>query len=105
MNEQTEFGRLGRDSLDASAPKNRILILGGGLWRGLHGPPPGTALRTPTGRIIPLAAAGQGPAKLIKAARLLVVNGGPNCIAWTHAEEGNAELLSSLDEKTVNSKP
>jgi hypothetical protein len=26
MNEQTDFGRLGRDYMDASAPKKRILI-------------------------------------------------------------------------------
>src|SRR3954451_23711206 len=31
MNEQTEFGRLGRDHMDASAPKKRIVILGGGF--------------------------------------------------------------------------
>jgi hypothetical protein len=39
MNEQTEFGRLGRDYMDASAPKKRILILGGGfggVYAALH---------------------------------------------------------------------
>jgi hypothetical protein len=39
MNEQTEFGRLGRDYMDASAPKKRILILGGGfggVYTALH---------------------------------------------------------------------
>src|SRR5262249_31835742 len=34
MNEPTEFGRLGRDHMDASAPKKRILILGGGFGGG-----------------------------------------------------------------------
>jgi len=39
MNEQTEFGRLGRDYMDASAPKKRILILGGdfgGVYTAFH---------------------------------------------------------------------
>ena len=55
-------------------------------------------------RIVPLAAAGQRTAKLVKGARLHVVNGGPHCITWTHAEEVNFELLSFLGEKTVKGK-
>jgi non-heme chloroperoxidase len=49
-------------------------------------------------RIVPLAAAGQRTAKLIKGARLFVVKGGPHAITWTHAEEVNAELLSFLGQ-------
>jgi non-heme chloroperoxidase len=49
--------------------------------------------------IVPLAAAGQRTAKLVKGARLHVVKGGPHCITWTHAEEVNAELLGFLGEK------
>jgi non-heme chloroperoxidase len=52
-------------------------------------------------RIVPLAAAGQRTAKLVKGARLAVVKGGPHCIPWTHAEEVNAELLKFLGEKVV----
>jgi pimeloyl-ACP methyl ester carboxylesterase len=52
-------------------------------------------------RIVPLAAAGQRTAKLVKGARLAVVKGGPHCIPWTHAEEVNAELLKFLGEKAV----
>lgn len=44
-------------------------------------------------RIVPLAAAGQRTAKLVKGARLVVVQGGPHCITWTHADEVNAELV------------
>lgn len=44
-------------------------------------------------RIVPLAAAGQRTAKLVKGARLVVVPGGPHCIIWTHADEVNAELV------------
>jgi len=54
-------------------------------------------------RIVPITAAGQRTAKLIKGARLVVVKGGPHCIPWTHAEEVNAELLSFLGEKAVPS--
>src|SRR6202171_759046 len=54
-------------------------------------------------RIVPITAAGQRTAKLIKGARLLVVKDGPHCIPWTHAEEVNAELLSFLGEKAGKS--
>jgi non-heme chloroperoxidase len=49
-------------------------------------------------RIVPIEAAGQRTAKLIKGARLYVVKGGPHCITWTHAEEVNAEMLTFLGE-------
>jgi non-heme chloroperoxidase len=54
-------------------------------------------------RIVPLSAAGQRTAKLIKGARLVVVKGGPHAITWTHAEEVNAELLSFLGQPAVRS--
>ena len=47
-------------------------------------------------RIVPLAAAGQRTAKLVKGAQLVVVKGGPHCITWTHADEVNAALLAFL---------
>ena len=55
-------------------------------------------------RIVPITAAGQRTAKLVNGARLHVVNGGPHCIIWTHAEEVNAELLSFLGQKVVKAK-
>src|SRR3984885_10641568 len=55
-------------------------------------------------RILPISAAGQRTAKLIKGARLLVVKDGPHCIPWTHAEEVNAELLSFLGGKAGKSQ-
>jgi len=51
-------------------------------------------------RIVPLSASGQRTATLIKDARLLVVNGGPHCITWTHADEVNRELVRFLGEET-----
>jgi non-heme chloroperoxidase len=47
-------------------------------------------------RIVPLAAAGQRTAKLVKGAQLVVIKGGPHCITWTHADEVNAALLAFL---------
>jgi len=47
-------------------------------------------------RIVPIAAAGERTAKLIKGARLSVVKDGPHCITWTHAEEVNHELVNFL---------
>jgi pimeloyl-ACP methyl ester carboxylesterase len=49
-------------------------------------------------RIVPISASGHRTAKLIKDARLLVVNDGPHCITWTHADEVNRELVGFLGE-------
>jgi non-heme chloroperoxidase len=49
-------------------------------------------------RIVPIGAAGQRTAKLVKGARLSVVKGGPHCITWTHADEVNRELVNFLGE-------
>jgi non-heme chloroperoxidase len=50
-------------------------------------------------RILPIAASGLRTAKLIKGARLVVVQDGPHCITWTHAEEVNQALLEFLGQK------
>ena len=47
-------------------------------------------------RIVPLSAAGQRTAKLVKGAQLVVIKGGPHCITWTHADGVNAALLAFL---------
>jgi len=47
-------------------------------------------------RIVPIAASGLRTAKLVKGARLSVVKDGPHCIAWTHANEVNSELVDFL---------
>jgi pimeloyl-ACP methyl ester carboxylesterase len=52
-------------------------------------------------RIVPITASGQRTAKLIKRARLFVVNDGPHCITWTHADEVNRELLDFLGKGTA----
>lgn len=55
-------------------------------------------------RIVPIAPAGQRTARLVKGARFHVVNGGPHCVIWTHAQEVNAELLDFLGEKAITAK-
>ena len=47
-------------------------------------------------RIVPISAAGQRTAKLVKGARLVTIKDGPHAVNWTHAEEVNAELASFL---------
>src|SRR5437588_8183796 len=47
-------------------------------------------------RIVPLSAAGERTAKLVKSAQLHVIKGGPHNVAWIHAEEVNSALLNFL---------
>lgn len=47
-------------------------------------------------RILPITASGLRTAKLIKGARMVVVEGGPHAITWTHADKVNPELLDFL---------
>ena len=55
-------------------------------------------------RIVPASAAGLRTAKLVKGARLAVINDGPHCITWTHAEEVNRELLEFLGQQKAGTK-
>jgi non-heme chloroperoxidase len=50
-------------------------------------------------RIVPLPASGKRMPEFIKGTKLVVVEGGPHGIAWTHAEKINPELLSFLEQK------
>lgn len=65
---------------------------------------PALVMHGDSDRILPITAAGQRTAKLIKGARQRVVKEGPHCITWTHAEEVNAELLNFLSGKAGNSQ-
>jgi non-heme chloroperoxidase len=49
-------------------------------------------------RILPISASGQRTARLIKGARMVVVEGGPHCITWTHSEIVNKELVAFLGQ-------
>ncbi len=55
-------------------------------------------------RIVPINASGLRTAKLIKGARFVVVKGGPHCIAWTHPEIVNRELLAFLGNPTETAR-
>lgn len=50
-------------------------------------------------RIVPLAASGKRTHELIKGSRLVVIEGGPHGLNWTHAEKMNRELISFLSAK------
>lgn len=47
-------------------------------------------------RIVPIAASGFRTGKMVKGARTVVVEGGPHCITWTHADKVNPELVDFL---------
>jgi len=47
-------------------------------------------------RIVPLSASGEKTAKSVNGAKLVVINGGPHCITWTHADEVNSALVNFL---------
>ena len=49
-------------------------------------------------RILPIGATGKPLSNAIKGARLVVVEGGPHGITWTHAEQVNTELVNFLGE-------
>jgi len=53
-------------------------------------------------RILPLAATGKRMLEFVKGSRLVVVEGGPHGITWTHAEQVNHELLGFLATKNVS---
>jgi non-heme chloroperoxidase len=50
-------------------------------------------------RILPITATGLRTAKLIKGARMIVVEGGPHAINWTHADRVNPALLDFLGQE------
>jgi non-heme chloroperoxidase len=50
-------------------------------------------------RILPIAATGKRTHELIKGSKLVVVEGGPHGILWTHSEQVNQGLMEFLGEK------
>ena len=47
-------------------------------------------------RIVPIGASGNRTHSEVKDSQLVVVEGGPHCITWTHAEQVNSALLDFL---------
>ena len=50
-------------------------------------------------RILPLAATGKRTAELVKGSKLVVIEGGPHGLTWTHADEVNTALLEFIGQK------
>jgi pimeloyl-ACP methyl ester carboxylesterase len=55
-------------------------------------------------RICPLEATGRRTREAVKGSRLVVVEGGPHGLTWTHAEQCNRELLAFLGEKAQKTR-
>jgi pimeloyl-ACP methyl ester carboxylesterase len=51
-------------------------------------------------RILPLAATGKRTPEFVKGRRLVIIEGAPHGMNWTHSEEINRELLAFLNEKS-----
>ena len=52
-------------------------------------------------RILPIAATGIRTHELVKGSRLVVIEGGPHGVIWTHADQVNRELLAFLKGRSV----
>jgi pimeloyl-ACP methyl ester carboxylesterase len=50
-------------------------------------------------RILPITATGKRTPEFIRGSKLVVIEGAPHGMNWTHAEEINRELLTFLGEK------
>ncbi|HOI12827.1 MAG TPA: alpha/beta hydrolase, partial [Methanoculleus sp.] len=56
-------------------------------------------------RIVPFPASGKRTHELVRGSRLVVVEGGPHGITWTHAGRVNRELLDFLEEQAEPLEP
>ncbi len=55
-------------------------------------------------RIVPLPNSGKRMAEFVKASKLVVIEGGPHGIAWTHADQVNHALMEFLGQQARSSK-
>lgn len=55
-------------------------------------------------RILPISATGRRTQEFVKGSKLVVVEGGPHGLTWTHAEQVNRELLDFLGQKKIESQ-
>jgi len=55
-------------------------------------------------RILPLSATGKRTPQFVKGSKLVVVEGGPHGLTWTHAEKVNRELLNFLGQGILASQ-
>jgi len=55
-------------------------------------------------RILPLSATGKRTAELVKGSKLVIVEGGPHGLTWTHAEKVNSALLDFIGQGGLATK-
>jgi pimeloyl-ACP methyl ester carboxylesterase len=55
-------------------------------------------------RILPISATGKRTPEFVKGSKLVVVEGGPHGVTWTHAEKVNHELLGFLGQDARSSQ-
>jgi pimeloyl-ACP methyl ester carboxylesterase len=55
-------------------------------------------------RILPISATGKRTPEFVKGSKLVVVDGGPHGVTWTHAEKVNHELLGFLGQDARSSQ-
>lgn len=55
-------------------------------------------------RIVPITAAGQRTAQLVKGARFVVIKDGPHAVNWTHAEQVTPELVNFLGKSAAKTR-
>jgi non-heme chloroperoxidase len=55
-------------------------------------------------RILPLSATGKRTAELVKGSKLVIVEGGPHGLTWTHAEKVNSALLDFIGQGSLATK-
>lgn len=55
-------------------------------------------------RILPISATGKRTQEFVKGSKLVVVEGGPHGVTWTHAEKVNHELLGFLGQVARSSQ-
>jgi non-heme chloroperoxidase len=55
-------------------------------------------------RILPISATGKRTPEFVKGSKLVVIEGGPHGMTWTHAEQVNHELLGFLGRTARSSQ-
>ena len=55
-------------------------------------------------RILPLSATGKRTAELVKGSKLVIVEGGPHGLTWTHADKVNSALLDFIGQGSLATK-
>jgi non-heme chloroperoxidase len=52
-------------------------------------------------RILPISATGKRTPEFVKGSKLVVIEGGPHGLTWTHADIVNRELVDFLEKRKL----